>query len=187
MARTVEDDDDQILNVAVEPLGDGFEIIGDGGIEVDRTLAGRTNYNFFHVQIGSVQQSALLTRGQNGDGAGGPSSAKISALERIYGDVDFREQSFGRVGSQANLFADVKHGSFVAFAFADDDGAVHLHGVHRFAHGLDGDFVSLVAVAESHGARGSDGAVLDHAQEFQAELLFHTSLRKQIGRASCRE
>src|SRR6266404_5698754 len=161
MARTVEDDDDQILNVAVEPLGDGFEIIGDGGIEVDRTLAGRTNYNFFHVQIGSVQQSALLTRGQNGDGAGGPSSAKISALERIYGDVDFREQSFGRVGSQANLFADVKHGSFVAFAFADDDGAVHLHGVHRFAHGLD-------------------GAVLDHAQEFQAELLFHTSLRKRF-------
>src|SRR5260221_5656353 len=180
MARTVEDDDDQILNVAVEPLGDGFEIVGDGGIEVYRTLAGRINYNYFHVQIGSVQQSALLSRRQNGDGAGGPSSAKISALERIYGDVDFREQSFGRVGSQANLFADVKHGSFVAFAFAGDDGAVLLHGDHRFGHVLDGDFVTLVAVAESHGARGSDGAVLDHAQEFQAELLFHTSLRKRF-------
>src|SRR5260370_40195351 len=176
MARTVEDDDDQILDVAVEPLGDGFEIVGDGGIEVDRTLAGRTNYNFFHVQIGSVQQSALLTRGQNGDGAGGPSSAKISALERIYGDVDFREQSFGRVGSQANLFADVKHGSFVRFAFADDDGAVHLHRVHRFAHGLDGDFVSLVAVSPAPASRATACAPLAHPHTFLPPRSFPTSL-----------
>src|ERR1700719_2467989 len=99
MARTVEDDDDQILDVAIEPLGDGLEIVGDGGIEIDRALAGRTNYNFFHVQIGSVQQSALLARGQNGDGSGGPSGAEIGALEWIHGNVDFREQGFGRVGS----------------------------------------------------------------------------------------
>src|SRR5258708_20429920 len=121
MARTVEDDDDQILNVAVEPLGDGFEIVGDGGIEVDRTLAGRTNYNFFHVQIGNVQQSALLTRGQNGDGPGGPSSAKLSALERLYGDVHFRAQTFGRVGSQAHPFAACNDERFVAFSFPAPD------------------------------------------------------------------
>src|ERR1700727_1053707 len=72
---------------------------------------------------------------------------------------------------QANFFADVEHRSFVAFAFADHDSPVHLYGVHRFAHGFDGD----VAIAKTHRARSGDRAVFDDTQKFQAKLLFHFS------------
>jgi hypothetical protein len=74
---------------------------------------------------------------------------------------------------EANFFADVEHGCFVAFAFADDDGAIHFELIHCFAHGFDGDFVGFVAIAETHGAGGGDGGIFDYAQEFKAKLFFH--------------
>ncbi len=180
VARAVQDDDDQVLDVAVQALGNGFQIVGHRSIEFDRALARRTHHDFFHVDVGRVQQSALFAGGQHGDRASGSRGAKIGALKRIDGNVHFREQRFGCVGGEAHLFADVKHGGFVAFPFADDDGAIHLHRVHCLAHGFHGHFVRLVAVAESHGAGRGNRAVLDHAQKFQAELLFHGSPRKRI-------
>src|SRR6266851_8250886 len=107
MARTVEDDDDQILDVAIEPLGDGFEIVRDRSIQIDGPLAGRTNNNFFHVQIGSMQQPPLFTGREDGDGAGGPRGTEIGALEWIDGNVNFWKQRFRCVGGEANLFSDV--------------------------------------------------------------------------------
>jgi len=35
---------------------------------------------------------------------------------------------------------------------SDDDGAVHLHLIHGFAHGFDGRFIGFVAVTKAHGA-----------------------------------
>ena len=72
----------------------------------------------------------------------------------------------------ADLFSDVEHGGVVAFAFADDDGAVH-RTVSICAHGFDGGVVGLVAVTQAHGAGGSDRGVFNDAQKFQAELFFH--------------
>jgi hypothetical protein len=84
------------------------------------------------------------------------------------------------VRGEADSFANVKHGSFVAFAFADNDDAVHLERVHRFPHGFDGDFVGFVAIAEAHGACCGDGGVFDDAQEFKAQLSFHVFLREEF-------
>jgi hypothetical protein len=109
-----------------------------------------------------------------------PRGAKIGAFQRVYRNIDFRKQRLGRVRGQPHFFPDIEHGRFVAFALADDDGAVHLHRVHGLAHGFHRNLVGLVAVAKSHGARGGDSSVLHHAQKFQAELLFHSSLRRRF-------
>jgi hypothetical protein len=69
---------------------------------------------------------------------------------------------------EADSFTDVEHGRFVAFAFADDDGAVHFDLVHGLAHSFDGDLVGFVAITEAHGAGGSDGSIFDYAQKFKA-------------------
>jgi hypothetical protein len=65
---------------------------------------------------------------------------------------------------RSDLLADIEHGRFVAFAFADDDGALHGNGVHGGAHGFGGNFVSTLAVAKAHGFGGSDCRVLDNSK-----------------------
>src|ERR1700686_5314970 len=163
MAWAIEHDHYEVLHVAIQPLRDSFQVGGHGRVEVHDTFPRRSDDNFFHIKIGGVEQSAAFAGGQDYDGVGSSGGAQVSAFERIDGDVHLREEGFGRVGGQADFLADVQHGSFVALAFADDDGAVHLYGVHGFAHGFHGDFIGFVAVAETHGARGGDGGRFDDA------------------------
>src|SRR5215469_7734485 len=174
VARAIEDNDDEVFDVAVETLGDGAQVVGDGGVKFDGAFAGGADDDFFHIQIGGVQQAAFFTGGEHGHGVRGAGGAQVGAFERVDGDVDDRNENAGSAGVEADFFADVEHGGFVALAFADDDGAVHLDFVHRRAHGLDGDFVSFVAVAEAHGAGGRDRSVFDDAQKIEAETFFHT-------------
>ena len=115
-----------------------------------------------------MKKAAAFAGGENRDGIWRASGAKISAFERIDGDIDGGEISVWSVRGEAHFFADVKHGRFVALAFANDDDAVHLEPVHCFAHGFDGDFVGFVAITEAHGAGGGDGGVFDYTQKFQA-------------------
>ena len=85
-----------------------------------------------------------------------------------FGDVHSGKIRVGSVRCEADFFADVQHRRFIAFAFTNDDDAVHLKRVHGFAHGFDSDFVGFVAVTEAHGTGGGDGSVFDYAQKFQA-------------------
>ena len=73
---------------------------------------------------------------------------------------------------RADFFADVEHGSFVALAFADHDGAAHGNGVHGLAHGLGGNLVGEFALALAHGAGGGDGRSFHHAQESGSQIAF---------------
>jgi len=68
---------------------------------------------------------------------------------------------------QTDLLADVEHRRLVAFALADDDGAIDGDGIHDPAHRLDGHLVGLVAIALAHGVGASDGGLLDDPQEFE--------------------
>src|SRR6202007_3416275 len=97
-------------------------------------VAGGPHNKIRQVNVGCVEESAFFAGGENGDSVGGSRGAEIGALERVDSDIHFGEECFRRVRGEADSFADVKHRSFVAFAFADDDGAVHLHRVHGFAH-----------------------------------------------------
>ena len=120
-----------------------------------------------------MQQAALFAGRQHGDGVGRAGGAQVGALERVHGDVHGGEVVVRTLGAGADLFADEQHRRLVAFAFADDDGAVHGHLVHHLAHGLDGHVVGPVTIALSHGAGAGDGRLLDHAQQLQAQLDFH--------------
>ncbi len=92
VAIAIEDHHNQVFDVAVEPLRDGLEVVGDRCIKIHRTLAGRSDDNLFHVQIRSVQQSAALAGGENGDGIRCPRRAKIRAFKWIDGDIDSGEK-----------------------------------------------------------------------------------------------
>src|ERR1700733_362310 len=87
VARAIENDDDEVFEVAVEALGDGAKIVGDRGVKIDRAFARRPDDNFFHVEIGRVEQAAFFAGGENGDGIRRAGGAEIRAFERIDGDI----------------------------------------------------------------------------------------------------
>ncbi len=134
-----------------------------------------------------MQQAAFFAGGQHGDGVGGAGSAEVGAFERVNGNIHGRILVVLIVDRGAHFFADKKHGRFIAFAFADDDRAVHGNMVHDLTHRFGGGLIGLMAVAGAHGACGGDGRLLDHAQQFQTELnlrLLHLCSRLPRGRGS---
>ena len=87
MAGAVENHDDEIFDVAVQAPGDGLEVVGDGSVELHGALARWADHNFFHVQIGSVEQAALFAGGEHGDGIGRAGGTEIGAFKRVNGNV----------------------------------------------------------------------------------------------------
>src|SRR6201987_130149 len=174
VARAVENDDDEVFDVAVEALGNGLQVVRNGGVEFNSAFARWPDDDFFHVKIGRMEKAAFFAGSKDGNGVRRPSGAEVGALKGVHGGFGAWTNSHGSAVVEADFFADVKHGSFVALAFTDDDGAIHLDLVHGGAHGFDGHFIGLVAVAKTHGASRGDGGILDHAQKIKAELFFHT-------------
>jgi len=78
------------------------------------------------------------------------------------------------MSGEADLFADVEHGRFVALAFPDDDGAVHLHLIHGLAHGFDGHFNRLCGHHQSPWWRAEAIAAFSTTRRnSRPELFFH--------------
>src|SRR3989442_1163955 len=168
---TVEHNDDQILHVALQPLGNVLQVVRHRRVHLYGTLTRWADDNLFHVAVGRVQQAASFGSRQHRDGAGRARGAQICAFQRIDGDVHFGNiAAVGKLGP--NFFADVEHGRFVALALADHDGAAHGHRVHGVTHGFRGHVVRQLAFTLAHGVGRGDRRVLHHAQEFQRQITF---------------
>src|SRR5438445_12506335 len=87
VAGAVENDDDEVLLVAVEAAGNGADVVDHRRVQVDGPFAARADHNFFRIQIGRVQQAAFFAGGQHGDGVGGAGSAEVGAFERLDGNI----------------------------------------------------------------------------------------------------
>ena len=70
----------------------------------------------------------------------------------------------------ADLLAVVEHRRLVLLALADDDDAVHRHGVEHEAHGVDGGAVGALLVAAAHPAGGGQRGGLGDPDELQGEV-----------------
>ena len=55
VARPIQHDHYQVLDVAMQSLGDHPEIDRRRGIQIHRALAGRADHDFFHVAVRRVQ------------------------------------------------------------------------------------------------------------------------------------
>ena len=77
MARPVENDDRQVIDVAVESASDSPEILGDRQVEIDLAAAGRSDDDFLHVAIGSVQEATFFRGRKNGQGDSGTATPDL--------------------------------------------------------------------------------------------------------------
>ena len=169
MPRAVEDDHDQILDVTAERPCDGPQVVLDGRVQIHGMFGRGADHELLHVEIGRVQQPALLRRREHGDRVRGAHGAEVRPLERIDGDVYCWIAAVAVLGmvSKAHLLADVQHRRLVALSLADDDGAVDRHAVHLAAHGFHRNLIGFVAVSLPHGVSAGNGSLLHHAQEIE--------------------
>ena len=172
--RPIEDDHHEILDLASEAAGNGFEIVPRRRVEIDGFLRAGTDHQLLHVQIGRVQQTAAVRGRQHRNRVRRTGRTQVRALERIDGDIDLRQPG-GRAAAiprvrQPDLFANVQHRRLVALPLADDNRAVDRHRVHHAPHRLYGDVIGLVAIALSHRVRARDGGLFDDAKKFQREI-----------------
>ena len=121
-----------------------------------------------------MQEAAGIRGGQHRDRVVLAESTQVGAFERIDSDVDRRiPVAVGRRRALADLFADVEHRRFVAFALANHDRAVDGQLVHRLPHGFDGGLVGLVTVALPHREGRGDRGLLDNVQEMKGKVGVH--------------
>ncbi len=113
-------------------LGEVADVLAGRRVEIDHALriAG-TDRDLVHIDVGRVQQRAVLGHGQGGDGARHVLGAQRRAFERIDGDVDLG------AGLGADLLADEQHRRLVHFALPDHHGAVDRQIVELAPHGVD--------------------------------------------------
>ena len=163
----------QVLHVAVQPLGDGPEVVLDRGVDIDDPLGGGADDDLLHVAIRSIQQPALFGAGQHRNGSGRPGGAKVGALQRVDGNIHLVRNllAFDKVLVLADLFPDVEHGGLVPLTFSDHDGPLHGNAVHDLPHHLHRGLIGELPVANAHGAGGGDGGLFHHLEECAGKVL----------------
>jgi len=106
VSRTVEDDDGQVADVAIQRLRDDLKILGDGSVKIDLASRGCTDHELLHVSVGRVQKTTRLRDGHDSTGVGAALCHRVRALERIDRDV------YLWAVAAADPLADEKHRRF---------------------------------------------------------------------------
>ena len=146
--------------------GEAGDILGHAAFEADDVVGiARADRDLVHVDVGRVEQPALLGDGEHRERIGAGLGGDGRAFERVERDVDAR----AAVGRGADLFADVEHRRLVALAFADDHGAVHRQFVERGAHCLDCGGIGGLLVAAADQMRCGDRRRFGDADHFEDE------------------
>ena len=144
--------------------GDRADILGRRSGEVDHPLRiARPDRQLLHVDVGRVEQPALLGDREHGERVRPGLGGDRRPLERVEGDVDLRPAALRR----ADLLADIEHRRLVALALADHHRAVHLERVERRPHRLDGGMVGGLLVAPADQLRRRDRRRFGHPHHLQ--------------------
>ena len=157
-------------------ISPGFDALGRGerldilgrrswSRSIDALGIAGADRDLVHIDVGRVEQAALLGDRQHGERVGAGLGGDRGAFERIERDVDLRALADRR----ADLLADIEHRRLVALALADHDGAVHIELVERGAHRLDGGGIGRLLVAAPDQRRGGDRRGFGDAHHFEHE------------------
>ena len=160
MTFTVQNHYRQIINLAVQRIGDRLEVFRRGRVQVNPAFGARTDSDFFHIHVRRVQQAAFGRNGNYRNRTGHPLGHKIRAFQRINRDIHFHTAG-------ADLFTDVEHRRLVHFAFANDDRAANFHRIKRRPHRINRQLVSAILVASPHQAAAGDRRRFRHTDKFQ--------------------
>ena len=136
----------------------------DRRVEVDQArLVARPDGDLRHVDVGRVEQAALLGDGDHRQRVGQVLGGDRRAFERVERDVDLGP------GLGPDLLADIEHRRLVALALADHHLAVDRQHVQFAPHRVDGSLVGRPLVAAAAEPRRRDRGALGHAGELERQ------------------
>ena len=78
----------------------------------------------------------------------------------------------------ANFLTDKEHGRFIALAFADNDGSVHVKLVKRFAHSFYSGGIGGFFIPAPDELRSCDGSGFGDAHHFKDEDAIKTAIQQ---------
>ena len=164
VAVAVEDAGHQVGHLAVLRAREFAQVLADRRVEIDHAVGqAAADGDLVHVDVGRVQEVAMLGQRHDGERAGAALGGERGAFQRIDGDVHRR-------AAGADLLADIQHRRLVHLALADHHGAVDGDGVEGAAHRLHRGAVGLVLLAEADPARGGECGCLGDAHQFECEV-----------------
>ena len=154
MPRPLKHDHDEFFNLKLEAVGHGTKILCHGGIQVDGVLRTGPDDQLLHIKIRRMEESSTFRRREYGNGVRRVGRTEVRALKRVYRNVDSRKLTavglYPGYMRDADLLADVQHGSFVPFPFTNNNSAVYGDTVERRAHRLDRDVVGVFSIPVTH-------------------------------------
>ncbi len=125
----------------------------------------RADRDLLHVDArAGVEHRAPLGHRDDGDGVAAAEGGERGAVDGVDRDVG----EHGR--AVADALAVEEHRRLVLLALADDDDAVHRHGVEHHPHGVDGGPVGAVLVAPAHPAAGRQRRRLGDPHQLEGEV-----------------
>ena len=164
VARAVEDAGDDVADAYALGLRQRGEVRRRFAVEVDDVLRqAAADGDLVHIDVGGVEESAILGHGDDRQRVGGAGGADGGALQRVEGDVDLR-------AAAAHLLADIEHRRLVALALADDHRAVDGERAEGAAHGVDRRLVGGAFVAAADMARAGERRGLGDARRLERQV-----------------
>ena len=167
VARPIEHNHGQVLEVVALRGGDALQILFDRPVEVDRGGGPRADRDLLHVRVRGVEEMAALGEGDHREGVRPAVRDRVGAFQGIERNVDLG------TFSRADRLADVEHRRFVPLPLADDDRALNVHDVEDPPHRRDGGLIGGVLVSASHPAGGRERGRLGDTHQLEAEVSIH--------------
>src|SRR5699024_6042859 len=123
------------------------------------------NDHLVHVKhAGSVIHRSTFSNRHHGQRVVVAHRSQHGAIDWVNGVVNLRAQTI------THGVPVIQHGRLIFFAFANHDGAVHVHGVQKRPHGIYGSTIGNVLLAKAHPFGSSDRGSLGNADEFHCEV-----------------
>ena len=113
-----------------------------------------------------MKQAAFGRNGQYGNGAVLSLCYQVGAFHGIYSNIHF-------FSAGTYMFADVEHGRFIDFPFADDYGTGNGSLGKLFMHAVHSSLVSAFLIAYAHETAAPKSCLFRDSYKFHRKLSVH--------------
>ena len=167
MARPVEDHHGDVADPAAQRLSQHPQVPLRGPPQIHLPGGLRGDDELFHVDVGRMEDPALLRHRHDRDGVGQTFGDDVWPIHRVDGHID------GEPVAAPHFLADVEHGGLIPRPRADNDAAVDRQFGDRRLHRPNRRRIRLLGIPFPHVPGRGNRRGLGHLDDIEREGSFH--------------